>query len=147
MQLEMKTRCEKCKRDLRPNDDAYICSYECTFCGVCNADAKSVCPHCSGELIRRPRRSGVASHDSIIESLPSRGPRPWLISLVSLVAWTLIAVTNGTSIYQWKRSVDVPTTWRSEMVLPLVNFLIFAFLTPIILYLVCRLLLEKKNCC
>jgi signal transduction histidine kinase len=145
MQLEMKTRCEKCGQDLRPNDDAYICSYECTFCRACNADAKSVCPHCSGELIRRPRRSGPAPHDSVIESAPSTGPRPWLICGVSLVAWTLIAVTNGTSIYQWKRSVDVPTTWRGEMVLPLVNFLIFAFLTPIILYIGWRFPLQRSN--
>ena len=35
---------------------AFICSYECTFCGDCSADMDHVCPNCGGELVRRPRR-------------------------------------------------------------------------------------------
>lgn len=32
MALEMKTACTKCQVGLGPEGEAYICSYECTFC-------------------------------------------------------------------------------------------------------------------
>ncbi|WP_370584686.1 DUF1272 domain-containing protein [Oculatella sp. LEGE 06141] len=35
---------------------AYICSYECTFCDHCTTAMNAICPNCSGELVRRPRR-------------------------------------------------------------------------------------------
>ncbi|MFP6757106.1 MAG: DUF1272 domain-containing protein [Alphaproteobacteria bacterium] len=36
--------------------EAYICSYECTFCASCTHAVKATCPNCQGELMRRPRR-------------------------------------------------------------------------------------------
>ncbi len=59
MALEMKTDCEKCARTLGPQDEAHICIYECTFCGDCAHEMKSVCPNCGGELVRRPRAGKV----------------------------------------------------------------------------------------
>ncbi|PYK77941.1 MAG: DUF1272 domain-containing protein [Verrucomicrobia bacterium] len=56
MALEMRTKCEKCGRDLPVNGEAYICSYECTFCARCSQEIKNVCSNCGGELVRRPRR-------------------------------------------------------------------------------------------
>ena len=56
MALEMKTACEKCGRSLATVEEAYICSYECTFCGDCTAQMNRICPNCEGELVRRPRR-------------------------------------------------------------------------------------------
>ena len=56
MSLEMKACCEKCNTTLDPAGDAFICSYECTFCDGCTRDMKSVCPNCGGELVRRPKR-------------------------------------------------------------------------------------------
>jgi len=58
MSLEMRGTCEKCGKLLAVDTaEAYICSYECTWCGPC-ADAMShVCPNCGGELLRRPRRA------------------------------------------------------------------------------------------
>ena len=144
MQLEMKTRCEKCRQDLTENDEAYICSYECTFCPSCTLNEKGVCPNCSGELIRRPRRSAMAQ-SSNIENKLFTARRHWLIWGLSLAAWTVIAVTNGTSIYQWKRSLGYPATWRGEMTLPLVNFLIFAFLTPIVFFIAWRYPIRRIN--
>jgi hypothetical protein len=35
MALEMKAVCEKCSRPLVAQGEAYICSYECTFCPSC----------------------------------------------------------------------------------------------------------------
>jgi hypothetical protein len=57
MGLEMKAACEKCGRALDRDGEAYICSYECTFCAGCSAQMKHVCPNCGGELLRRPKRT------------------------------------------------------------------------------------------
>jgi hypothetical protein len=56
MALEMKAVCEKCGRPLVAEGEAYICSYECTFCPSCTEQMHAVCPNCGGELVRRPRR-------------------------------------------------------------------------------------------
>lgn len=56
MTLEMREICEKCEVDLAADDDAFICSYECTFCPDCAEEMETVCPNCGGELVARPRR-------------------------------------------------------------------------------------------
>jgi uncharacterized protein len=56
MALEMRTKCEKCNAELTAGGEAFICSYECTFCAGCTAAMANVCPNCSGELVGRPRR-------------------------------------------------------------------------------------------
>lgn len=56
MALEMKPACEKCGAALPADGDAFICSYECSFCGPCTESMAGVCPNCGGELLRRPRR-------------------------------------------------------------------------------------------
>ncbi len=53
--LGMKGQCERCACVLTPKAVAFICSFECTFCVEC-ASIFSECPHCGGELVRRPRR-------------------------------------------------------------------------------------------
>lgn len=56
--LELRPNCECCNQDLSPTTaQAYICSFECTFCKDCTDDVlKDVCPNCGGELVARPRR-------------------------------------------------------------------------------------------
>ena len=56
MALELRPECERCGVALAPDGEAYICSFECTFCGLCAEEFAHVCPNCSGELVRRPRR-------------------------------------------------------------------------------------------
>ncbi|MCB9065235.1 MAG: DUF1272 domain-containing protein [Chitinophagales bacterium] len=53
----MKTQCEKCDMELQQDGVAYICSYECTYCEECTKQMDNVCPNCSGELVRRPKRT------------------------------------------------------------------------------------------
>ena len=57
--LELKPNCEKCNKALpHSSDEAYICSYECTFCEECSAETfKFICPNCQGNLEKRPKRS------------------------------------------------------------------------------------------
>ena len=55
--LEMRAECERCGTTLAHGSDAFICSFECTFCPDCTASMNSVCPNCSGELLARPKRA------------------------------------------------------------------------------------------
>ena len=59
--LSMRPNCECCNRDLGPeSSEAFMCSFECTFCEKCASGLLGgVCPNCSGELVRRPRRSAA----------------------------------------------------------------------------------------
>jgi hypothetical protein len=55
MALELRTSCERCRAALAPQAEAFICTFECTFCSACAAEMSHVCPNCGGELVRRPR--------------------------------------------------------------------------------------------
>ena len=56
--LELRPACEHCNRKLPPaSPEAWICSYECTFCGDCVENVlKNVCPNCGGGFMPRPVR-------------------------------------------------------------------------------------------
>jgi hypothetical protein len=56
MALELRDRCERCGVGLAPDGEAFICSFECTFCRPCSAELAAVCPNCGGELVARPKR-------------------------------------------------------------------------------------------
>jgi hypothetical protein len=77
MALEMKGACEKCQTSLDRQGEAYICSYECTFCRECARAMDDTCPNCGGELVRRPRQTvatvvNVGSLES--ETAPAQCP-------------------------------------------------------------------------
>ncbi len=46
--LALRPNCECCDKDLSPEStDAFICSFECTFCRECTElTLKHVCPNC-----------------------------------------------------------------------------------------------------
>ena len=52
--LELRPNCECCDKDLPPESkEAFICSFECTFCIDCVTQRLSgLCPNCGGELVR-----------------------------------------------------------------------------------------------
>jgi len=54
--LEMRPNCERCSKAVSPEDEVYICSYECTWCADCTKEMKFTCPNCGGDLGRRPTR-------------------------------------------------------------------------------------------
>ena len=56
MSLEMKDRCGECDSSLLADGEAWICSYECTYCSKCAEAHDYACSNCSGELTPRPRR-------------------------------------------------------------------------------------------
>jgi hypothetical protein len=61
MVLDMSGRCQRCTGELLSDGEAYICSFECTFCPLCASDMMMFCPNCGGELLRRPRRGAGGS--------------------------------------------------------------------------------------
>ena len=61
MALEMRTECERCGAALDPDGEAWICSYECTYCAGCVGELAGRCSECGGELVLRPRRRTGAS--------------------------------------------------------------------------------------
>ena len=56
MALEMRPGCEKCSAGLTQDAEAFICSYECTFCRPCTDSMDRICPNCGGGLWPRPVR-------------------------------------------------------------------------------------------
>lgn len=54
--LKMKAACERCAIKLGLSEQAFICSYECTFCPPCSAALNNTCPNCQGNLVVRPFR-------------------------------------------------------------------------------------------
>ena len=59
--LDLRPNCECCDADIAPDSrDAFICTFECTFCRDCNeSKLADRCPNCGGELVRRPVRSAA----------------------------------------------------------------------------------------
>ncbi|WP_207461885.1 DUF1272 domain-containing protein [Azospirillum sp. SYSU D00513] len=56
--LELRPSCECCDKDLPPEStEAFICSFECTFCAGCKDNVLGgVCPNCGGNFVPRPIR-------------------------------------------------------------------------------------------
>jgi len=55
--LDLRPNCERCDADLPPEAEAYICTFECTFCPDCAQGAlEGLCPNCGGNLEKRPIR-------------------------------------------------------------------------------------------
>ena len=54
--MEHRPECGQCGAALADDGPAYFCAHECTFCATCYRHLHGVCPNCSGELVRRPRK-------------------------------------------------------------------------------------------
>ncbi len=56
--LELRPTCENCNAQLPPESrEAWICSFECTFCTNCVEHIlNGICPNCNGTFERRPLR-------------------------------------------------------------------------------------------
>ena len=69
--LEIRPNCERCDLDLPPGSlEAFVCSFECTFCAECVTQMDDVCPNCGGELDRRPVRPAA-----LLEKYPASTER------------------------------------------------------------------------
>jgi len=68
--LKLKPACERCGRALPPHSgDAWICSFECTFCTDCvEGPLDERCPNCGGNFEKRPVRPAT-----LLEQYPPQG--------------------------------------------------------------------------
>ncbi|MEP6922637.1 MAG: DUF1272 domain-containing protein [bacterium] len=53
----MRKTCEKCEASLTDQAEAYICSYECTFCADCNETLSTVCRTAAADSYAGPNGS------------------------------------------------------------------------------------------
>ncbi|WP_417709738.1 DUF1272 domain-containing protein [Roseibium aggregatum] len=60
--LDLRPNCECCNKDLPPqSEEAFICTFECTFCADCARNVlKGACPNCGGNFQQRPIRPAGA---------------------------------------------------------------------------------------
>ena len=100
MKLEMKRRCERCTSVLKQDGEAYICSFECTFCPACAASLLNECPNCGGELVPRPRRNTpVASEETAAPGAPFK-VRISLVWAVSFGVWAFVSLAASVTVYE-----------------------------------------------
>jgi len=134
----MKHTCEGCGAALRDNDEAYVCSYECTFCPACSTSRQYVCTHCGGELVRRPRREPQAEGEETRDFTGELNAHSWLIWAMSFGFWTLLALAGSVTMYQFERMLGFQVTLRRMVALQLSQVLTYAPLTPFVLVLARR---------
>ncbi|MHA7872408.1 MAG: DUF1272 domain-containing protein [Hyphococcus sp.] len=65
--LDLRPNCERCDKDLPPDSEAWICTFECTFCTDCvDGPLARVCPKCGGNFEKRPVRPSA-----VLEQFPA----------------------------------------------------------------------------
>lgn len=142
--MDMKTRCEACERALPADLEAYICSFECTFCSDCAAGTQFVCRNCGGELLRRPpRRTPFPSQDD--GPISVAGDRPRLIWAVSFGVWSFVAFAATLTIYQLYRSTNSPMSFMSVLGMQFCQILTYAPLTPFAFAFALRYPIHRGN--
>jgi two-component system LytT family sensor kinase len=145
MQLTMKAECERCGRSLVADGEAFICSYECTFCPTCFSDLHGTCANCGGELSRRPQRriSLTPLPDSALATPISISRR--MVWGLSFGVWGILTFFASVWIYQYDRSVGSPMHFWQEISLQLSDVFSYALLTPFVIALALRYPLKKSH--
>jgi two-component system LytT family sensor kinase len=143
----METECAGCGRDLAADAEAYVCSYACTFCAECTSRKQNICPHCGGELVRRPRRHNSAGSEETgdeDEAVQVRD-RPGLIWAVAFAVWTFISLAATATIYQLYRRINGGMGLGEIAGMEFSQVLSYAPLTPLVFGLAVRYPLQRGN--
>jgi two-component system, LytTR family, sensor kinase len=139
----MKPNCEGCQRTLPSDAEAYVCSYECTFCTDCALRRQRLCPHCGGELVRRPRR--VKLPQAVDHDLDAPGVRAWLVWTLSFGVWTFIALAYTITIYEVYRSTGGSMRFLSVLGMQCSQVLTYIPLSPFVFAFANRYPLQRSN--
>jgi len=139
----MKTTCEGCGLGLPADSTAYVCSYECTFCPACFSKKHGICPHCAGELVRRPRRVSSRSSRSVSSDIP-RGFRTSIIWALSLGVWTFLALAYAITIYESYRSTGSSVSFLTVLGMQSSQILTYVPLTPLAFALAYRYQIQRN---
>src|SRR5215469_13804543 len=141
----MKGACEGCKVPLSPDGDAYICSYDCTFCQDCFIRNQKVCPNCAGELTRRPKRLNVPAARVRARRNSAEIPRLSTVIAVSFGVWFLVALAGSVTFWQLYRSTDMPMRFGTTFWLELSQILTYVPLTPLVYIFAVRYPIRRDN--
>jgi two-component system, LytTR family, sensor kinase len=140
--MGMKSSCEACECILPPDGEAFVCSYECTFCPDCTAQALNICPNCGGELLLRPRRLMRPGNDGqpSVETSSS-----WLVWVLSFAVWSLVAFAGTLTIYKLYRTTDSPMLFMTTLAWESCQVLTYAPLTPFVFAFATRYPIRREN--
>jgi two-component system LytT family sensor kinase len=145
MPLRMKTRCEKCGGSLRDDGQAYICSYECTFCTDCSIQLSGKCANCTGELLLRPRRNTSAATTENVHLGETYPIRPRLIWAVSFGAWMIVTLAGSLESYEWWKWRGYPMTLTNVLGFQVSQILTYVPLTPLAFALAMRFPIKRAD--
>ncbi len=145
MTLQMKTSCEGCNAQLFQDGEAYVCSFECTYCNRCMANANGVCSRCGGELSRRPRRMTASEGNSMVETDRHRLGRWWVILVMSFVVWTIVAFVAAVAVVQLYRAQGNHMDFQVALGMEFSQMLSYAPLTPFVFILAARHPIRRTN--
>ena len=143
----MESECAGCARDLPTDAEAYVCSYECTFCAECTSRKQNICPNCGGELVRRPRRHNSAGSEETgdEDGEAQVRDRPGLIWAVAFAVWTFISLAATATIYQLYRRFNGGIGLGEIAGMEFSQVLTYAPLTPLVFALAVRYPLQRGN--
>lgn len=142
----MKGNCEACGIALPPDSEAYVCSYDCTFCPACYANRQKACPNCGGELARRPRRnSDTATREGTPFSSQSRAPWSWPVWGISFCVWFFVSLAGTFTIWRLYLSTEAPMKFTTTLWLELSQVLTYTPLTPFVYALAIRYPVSRRN--
>jgi signal transduction histidine kinase len=144
MHLDMKHNCEKCGANLHLDSEAYLCSFECTFCPACAASFENVCPNCGGELVQRPKRINAAMGREGHADVSIR-MRPAVIWASSFGIWAIISMAATMTVSQMYRLNNGTMPFRSIMGMEFSQILAYAPLTPFVFGFALRYPLLHNN--
>lgn len=103
------------------------------------------CGNCGGELKERPRRK-VLTTEAVATSRPTSASRQtWRIWALSFGLWAIIALITGFTTYQLDLYLDKRMSLSAELAVQLVNFSLYALLTPLIYWLSARYPIQQDN--
>ena len=127
----MKPGFEMCMAPLAGEEEAYICSFECTFCASCTSDLQRVCPHCGGELVLRPRRRRSLDRELGTAWKVSPKKRSHKIWAISFGIWTIVSLAATATAYAVYGAAAGGMRLSSIAGIEFTQILCFAPLTPI----------------
>lgn len=145
MHLEMKTRCEKCRRPLSAGGEAFICSFECTFCAPCAAALHNSCPNCGGELVARPRRTVSFRGRTPLVEQTALHIRSALVWSYSFAIWAFVWLVSTLTIYQMYRVSGPSSPIGSVAAMEFGQMFSYFLLSPFAFQFALRYPLQRRN--
>jgi two-component system, LytTR family, sensor kinase len=145
MNLEMRRRCEKCTAALQSDGEAYICSFECTFCPACTAKLHNVCPNCGGELVPRPRRTTSVQPVQSANGIDDSGIRSGIVWMASFGVWAFVSLAATATIYEMYHLMNGAVHLRTIAGMQFSTIFTYAPLTPFAFAFAIRYPIQRHN--